>query len=104
MSSGQGYTLTEVIATTTMSPGELEAHFAPQLEAAGWTRIAGRTDGPVAWSLWRTPGEEAWQGSFLAMEAPGEQRRRLSLRLESPEAGTPTFFGSGASTTLVAPR
>jgi hypothetical protein len=99
----EGQATSEVIATTAMSPGELVAYFGPQLEAAGWVQQAGHLEGPVAYSLWTAPpaepGEAAWQGTLIGVTAPGADRRRLVLRVESPDAGasayTSTYYGSG---------
>ena len=83
----------EAAAETDRAAAELEAHFARQLAAAGWTRLVGGADGPLAWSLWQVTGEagEAWQGLLLVLEAPGSARRSLHLRIESlaPLPGRP---------------
>jgi len=71
-------------ATTPRPPAELEAHFAQQLGAAGWTRIAGRADGALAWSTWKVPGQGDWQGLLLVYETAGKDRRGLTLRAEAP--------------------
>jgi hypothetical protein len=49
-------------AQTEMAPMALEAHFAKQLEAAGWGRMTGSADETFAWSSWLNPGfrEMAW--------------------------------------------
>jgi hypothetical protein len=76
----------EATAVTQLGTSELEAHFAAQLRAAGWTRFAGRADGPLAWSTWQVPGAGGWQGFLFALEAPGEKRRSLHVRVESAGA------------------
>src|SRR5205085_2114250 len=52
----------DAIAVTTMDVAVLAEHFARQLEGAGWARGAARLDGPLAWILWRVPGDGDWQG------------------------------------------
>ncbi|HZR98626.1 MAG TPA: hypothetical protein VFE37_07970, partial [Chloroflexota bacterium] len=61
---------------------ELEAQFAAQLQAAGWTRQAGGAQGPLAWSTWQVPGDADWRGLLLLAESPRPNRRLLSLRLQ----------------------
>jgi hypothetical protein len=69
-------------ALTDMPAPELEREFASQLEAAGWNRTAGGSDGPVAWSQWRLP-EDDWSGVLLVIESPRPSRRTLWLSIES---------------------
>ncbi len=87
MNMGQDYVASSVTATTAMSVSELEAYFAGQLAAAGWARRAGGAEGPAAWSLWALPDEGEWQGFLTVVTAPGENRRRLSLLVESAATG-----------------
>lgn len=90
----------EATTTTDLSVAALEAHFSQQLEAAGWRRLAGQADAPLAWSTWAVPGptavfpagtsEEAdWHGFLFALEGPGEQRRALYVRVEPPLIAVP---------------
>jgi hypothetical protein len=74
----------DATALTSKGVGELESYFAQQLVAAGWTRINGKADGPIAWSTWKVPGDGDWQGLLLIIESPGKDRRSLTLRAESP--------------------
>ncbi len=90
----------EAEAVTDKSAAELEAFFAQQLAAAGWTRQAGSADGPLAWSLWAVPGEGDWQGLLLVFDGPGANRRALSVRVESP---TPTSGNVGSYSYYPAP-
>lgn len=73
----------EATATTALSAGELEAAFAKQLVAAGWTRTAGRDDGVLAWSTW-TSSEAGWSGSLILSDTTTKDRRSLLLRAEGP--------------------
>ena len=73
----------EATATTTLSAGELEAAFAKQLVAAGWTRTAGRDDGPLAWSTWAS-SEASWSGTLIVSDTTATDRRSLLLRAEGP--------------------
>jgi hypothetical protein len=97
--TGQEFATSSALAVTDMSVAAFEAFFAEQLRSAGWMRRAGAEEGPVAWSLWALPEEGEWQGVLTVMEAPGEQRRRLSLLVESAAAGTaipgpsPFYYG-----------
>ena len=74
----------DATAITSKGVGELESFFAQQLVSAGWTRINGKADGPIAWSTWKVPGDGDWQGLLLIIESPGKDRRSLTLRAESP--------------------
>jgi len=87
----------EATAETKRSPAELETHFAQQLQAAGWTRLAGGADGPLAWSTWKLPRQGDWQGLLLAFQAPGQDRRSLLVRAEEPVAPGPWSGGLSLS-------
>lgn len=67
-----------------MAPMELEAHFARQLEAAGWSRVTGSADELFAWSSWLVPAvppSSEWHGILIVLaDLPG--RRSFSLRAE----------------------
>lgn len=73
----------EATATTSLSAGELEAAFAKQLVAAGWTRTAGRDDGTLAWSTWAS-SEAGWSGMLILSDTTAKDRRSLLLRAEGP--------------------
>ena len=83
------------LAETELSPAELEAHFARQLEGHGWERLAGHAEGPLAWSLWRLPGEGDWQGILTVAKWPGRRLRSLSIRIQSDAVveGGWAYFG-----------
>lgn len=95
-SSGGGHASSEGIAETDLSVAELEAAYAAQLEAAGWTRLAGGADGPVAWSAWSLPAGEQTRGFLIVLDAPGERCRDLIVRVESPPESS-GHSGSSAS-------
>jgi len=67
---------------TDQSVADLETHFALQLVAAGWERVAGRADDVVAWSSWQVPGEGSWRGLLLVLSAFGAGERSLTMRIE----------------------
>jgi hypothetical protein len=68
-------------AISKLSVAEIESAFAPQLVAAGWTRVAASASGPVAWSTWKLPGDGDWRGLLLINET-GADRRSLTVRAE----------------------
>lgn len=74
----------DAVATTAKGAAELESFFAQQLAAAGWTRVAGGANAPLAFSTWKVPGEGDWQGVLIVIEMPARDRRSLMLRAESP--------------------
>ena len=82
--SGPNHWGSASIAFTDESPGSLEAFFAPQLEAAGWVRRAGRADGPLAWSQWQIPMASDWQGLLLVYEGPREHQRTFTVQVARP--------------------
>ena len=88
----------DATALTAQSVSALEAHFAQQLQAAGWTRVAGNTTGPVAWSTWTAPGNGGYEGFLYALDAPGQNRKELHVQVESASAS----FGGGASSPTIA--
>ena len=67
----------EATATSKTSAVDLETAFAQQLVAAGWSRIAGATSGPIALSTWKLPGDGDWRGLLLVNELSGETRSLL---------------------------
>ncbi|HKY50049.1 MAG TPA: hypothetical protein VJP45_02220, partial [Candidatus Limnocylindria bacterium] len=71
--SGNDRQTSEANATTKLSAGDLEAAFAQQLSAAGWTRLARGADGPVAWSTWKLPGEGDWRGVLFINETGADR-------------------------------
>lgn len=73
----------EAVVETAKTVAELEAHFASQLEKAGWERRAGGAAGPLAWSSWAVPRKGEWYGYLFVVEAPGENRRSLWVQIES---------------------
>ena len=81
---GGGRWKSDARAQTEMAPMELEAHFAKQLEAAGWGRVSGSADDFFAWSSWLVPAvppAREWRGILLVLAAfPGW--RQLSLQAE----------------------
>lgn len=58
---------------TDLAPEEVAAHYAAQLEGAGWRRGDEGSGGPLAWSTWETADEEGevWAGVFSAVRLPG---------------------------------
>jgi hypothetical protein len=82
-SSGGSSSSSEGFAKTDKSAGFLEAHYAKQLEAAGWTRQDGKDAGPLAWSLWKVPGKDDTQGFLYVLEMPGGKVRTLTLRVDN---------------------
>ena len=80
--SGNDRQSSEAGATTKLSASDLESAFAPQLAAAGWTRLARGADGPVAWSTWKILGDGDWRGLLLVNETSSD-RRSLLLRAEA---------------------
>jgi hypothetical protein len=81
--SGTGWS-SDATVRTELPPMELEAHFAKQLEAFGWGRVAGSADDLFAWSSWLLPDlppAPEWHGVLIVIaDLPG--RRSLSLRAE----------------------
>jgi hypothetical protein len=55
----------------------LAAHYAAQLEKAGWTRTNEGDSGPIAWHAWAFQDEEAapWWGLFFVIKLPSIERR-----------------------------
>jgi len=74
----------DAVATTPQTAAQLESFFAQELAAAGWTRVAGGANAPLAFSTWKVPGDGDWQGVLIVIEMPTKDRRSLMLRAESP--------------------
>jgi hypothetical protein len=65
-------------------PTDLEAHFARQLQAAGWTRRDGAAQSALAWSTWTVPGTAETgevQGFLYVLAAPGSGQRALHVEV-----------------------
>jgi hypothetical protein len=60
-----------------LAPAAVEAHYAGQLELAGWTRSDGGQSGPQAWSTWTfADGEgQSWEGVFTALRLSEDDGR-----------------------------
>lgn len=71
----------EAVADTALSAKVLEAHYAKQLAAKGWTRVDGGADGPLAWSRWTLEG--GWTGFLMVLESSGA-KREMSVRVIGP--------------------
>jgi len=95
---GGGSWASEARAQTEMPVPELEAHFAKELAAAGWARIAGRADDTTGWSSWDVPRPGNWRGLLLVLaNSPGW--RSLSVRVETfPGSRTGGTWSSMVST------
>ena len=75
----------DAVAVTELSAVDLEAHYARQLAAAGWQRTAGGTSGPLAWSVWQVPEDDAGAGGAGFSLAPGAREGFLAV-VEGPGA------------------
>jgi hypothetical protein len=82
---GGGHWEQLAVAETERAVAELEADFAAQLAAAGWTRKDGRADDTVAWSSWDLPDEGRWRGLLLVLAAFAAGQRSLLLAIESTD-------------------
>ena len=91
MGGGSGLWTSVAVALTGRSAAELEAHYARQLAATGWTRLDGGVAGPLAWSTWAVPGEGEWQGFLSVREGPGPNRRVLHVEVVSGSTVLPGF-------------
>lgn len=93
-------------AETDKSPADMEAAFAKQLEAAGWKRVAGASEGPLAWSTWTVPGDSGDQGFLYALQATGKNRLNLYVHVESGSESSSASGGwsSSAARSAVAPN
>jgi hypothetical protein len=99
-SAGDTHAEARAVAQTNVSLADLEAHFAAQLAAAGWTRVAGGADEPLAWSVWRVPAptrapsraaaQAPWQGFLYVLAGPAAGQRTLVVQVQASvsEAGS----------------
>jgi len=93
-SGGNDRFTSEATALTDKRSSELEAFYAQQVQAAGWTRVAGGAEGPYTWSAWTLPGGDGYQGLLTVLEAPGQNRRELRVQAEGPATQSgPTLPG-----------
>jgi len=73
---------TTATARTMLSAADVEIDYAGQLTAAGWTRVAGAADGPLAWSTWTVPGDGNYTGFLYVLAQPGATTYELSLQVQ----------------------
>jgi len=73
---------TTATARTTLSAADIEADYAGQLAATGWTRVAGAADGPLAWSTWTVPGDGSDIGFLYVLPLPQSSTYELSLQIQ----------------------
>jgi hypothetical protein len=81
---GGDYATSEATAETDLSAGQLEAHFAAQLERSGWVKVASGDAGAVAFSSWSLPHEPEWFGMLTIAQTPLPNRYALTVRVETP--------------------
>jgi len=86
----------DATATTEQSAQALETAYAQQLMAAGWTRLAGGAEGPLAWSTWKVPGDGDYEGFLTVRETSAPNRRDLHVDMSSL---TDPVGASGATST-----
>lgn len=96
-------TFSEATATTDKSAADLEAFYAQQLQAAGWTRVTGGGDGPYAWSVWMLPGGKSDQGLLAVLEVPGQDRRELRVQAAGEQQTEPNAPGALPTNTPAPP-
>ena len=80
-------------ATTALSAAELHDAYAALLAAAGWARVEGGADGPLAWSTWRIPGAGDFAGFLYVLRSAVPNQRELYVQAAAPFGGpvtTPT--------------
>ena len=82
-SSGGLNSSVSTIAKTNQDAVELEASIADQLEAAGWKRVTGHAEKPLAWSIWQIPAYSESQGVLLAIESPNENEYLIFVEVRS---------------------
>jgi hypothetical protein len=69
-SGGVGTAESTMHIATELAVAALAAHYAAQLEQAGWTRRDAGQGGPLCWSSWtfQDEGGRNWQGTFFVLE------------------------------------
>lgn len=93
---GSGTWHSEATVETDLPVPDLEVHFSRQLEAAGWTRLAGTADDVAAWSSWHLPGQGDWGGILLILAAFKPSERFLYVRIAAGDERD----GGGYSTAM----
>jgi hypothetical protein len=97
---GSGSWHSEATVETDLPVPDLEVHFSRQLEAAGWTRLAGTADDVGGWSSWRLPGTGDWGGILLVLAAFKANERFLYVRIAAGDSSA----GGGYSSEILAYR
>lgn len=94
---GMSYFTSNATIDTNLSGSELEAYFAQQLQAAGWKRVEGRNEAPLAWSTWTVPGPGGeWQGFLSVLQRLRPNHYVMTVRVESATAPFNPVTGSPA--------
>ena len=105
-SSGDGSS--NATATTDMTTAGLEAFYAQQLQAAGWTQTESQNGDSLSWSTWSLPARDGWQG-FLYVRVGAAQNQRLlhvevltpAQAFQPPSSSAIYHFGPVTSATAV---
>lgn len=87
---GGGRWSAEAKALTEMPPIELEAHFAKELQASGWSRLSGSADDLFAWSSWLVPlvpPTREWRGTLVVLAAFPDERWLWLIADQAPNRG-----------------
>ncbi len=74
-------------ATSALPVDALHDAYAEQLAAAGWTRVEGGVDGPLAWSTWRIPGAGDFAGFLYVLRTATPNQAELYVQAAAPYGG-----------------
>lgn len=101
MSEGGGYGSDNCHSAATLEAGvdlaTIAAHYAGQLEKAGWTQTDAGNAGPIAWHTWTFKDEEnePWRGVFFILKTPGLEKAHF-LSIKADRENKPTWQGGAA--------
>lgn len=91
---GSGRWYSEAYLETDLNLTTIAAHYATQLDKAGWKRLDEGQNGPVAWQRWTFVDEqnEEWKGLFfIVKEAANPRQHLLYIKADLADLGLRFF-------------
>jgi len=92
-SGGLGRFSTDASAITDMSVADLDAFYANQLLAKGWTKLSSGAGGELTWSTWSVPDHSDLQGFLYVRGGPVPGQRSLHVEVASTDPNAASSQG-----------
>jgi len=90
---GLGRFGTDAVAITDMSVADLDAFYANQLIAKGWSKLSSGGDAALTWSTWSVPDHSDLQGFLYVRDGPISGQRSLHVEVASTDPNAQSYTG-----------